>query len=48
LIFTQVVVDAEVAQKLLAEADGVIYVIDASAELSTPAWKPIRDYAADI
>ena len=43
-----VVVDAEVAQKLLAEADGVIFVVDASAELSTPAWKPTRDYAADI
>ena len=41
-----VVVDAEVAQKLLAEADGVIFVIDASAELSTPAWKPTRDSAA--
>ena len=43
-----VVVDAEVAQKLLTEADGVIFVIDAAAELSTPAWKPTRDYAADI
>jgi hypothetical protein len=43
-----VVVDAEVAQKLLAEADGVIFVIDAAAELSTPAWKPTRDCAADI
>ena len=43
-----VVVDAEVAQKLLGEADGVLLVLDAAAELSTPAWKPTRDYAADI
>ena len=33
-----VVVDAEVAQKLLSEADGVLLVLDASAELSTP-WR---------
>ena len=31
-------VDAEVAQKLLAEADGVLLVLDAAAELSTP-WR---------
>lgn len=31
-----VVVDAEVAQRMLAEADGVILVLDASAPLSTP------------